>query len=129
MSKKIRAKIVEFAAWAQPNWLAVIIIATIINLLMMFLILLSWFVGYWCNGLIGTKFELNSIWSGITVLGGTSATIFGLAKASWTKYKTDSEFNSEAGIEPTLLYDRHLSNDPNLSKETCNTNKTNKYHP
>lgn len=63
----------------------------------------SWLYGYWSNALCGTKFELNSCWSGITVvitgLGGVAA----LAKAAWTKYRTDSELNSPQGIAPGFL--------------------------
>ncbi len=87
-------KIVRFGHWAEKNWLALIIMLSVIMMIFLCLILCSWLYGYWSNALQGTKFELMSCWSGVTAVGGGIATIVGLAKAAWTKYGYDSRFNS-----------------------------------
>ena len=96
----LKEKIIRFSKWAQDNWLAMVIFAMTGMLGFVSLIAFSWLFGYWSNALYGTKFELNSCWQGITAvitgMGGVAA----LAKAAWTKYRTDSEFNSKAGEKP-----------------------------
>lgn len=91
----MKNKILSFATWAQVNWLALVIFMIVLMLFFLCLVLTSWIIGYWSNALYGTKFELNSCWTGVGVvvtgLGGVAA----LAKAAWTKYGTDSQFNSE----------------------------------
>ena len=93
-------RILKFSEWAQANWLALVVFMVLIMLTFVCAIMLSWLYGYWSNALFGTKFDLTSCWSGITVviagLGGVGA----LAKAGWTKYKTDSEFNTANGEKP-----------------------------
>jgi len=97
MTILMKKKILIFANWAQANWLALIIFMVIVMLLFVCAIMFSWLYGYWSNALRGTKFELSSCWSGITVvitgLGGVAA----LAKAAWTKYNTDSQYNTPQG--------------------------------
>ena len=99
----MKEKILKFADWAQTNWLALIIFMIIIMLAFTCLIMFSWLYGYWSNALWGTKFELNSCWSGITVvitgLGGVAA----LAKSAWSKYRIDSELNSPQGEVPKFF--------------------------
>ena len=98
--ENLKERILKFSEWAQANWLALVVFMVIIMLTFVCAIMLSWLYGYWSNALLGTKFDLTSCWSGITVvitgLGGVGA----LAKAGWTKYKTDSEFNSLNGEKP-----------------------------
>lgn len=98
---KMKNRIMTFAGWAQSNWLALVIYAVLFLLFMLTAVLFSWLYGYWSNGLYETKFDLNSCWSGVTVivtgLGGVAA----LAKAAWTKYNIDSQYNSAPG-EPVI---------------------------
>ena len=93
----MKKRILKFAEWAQANWLALVIFMVILMLLFVCAIMFSWLFGYWSNALRGTKFDLNSCWSGITVvitgLGGVAA----LAKAAWTKYNADSQYNTPPG--------------------------------
>lgn len=100
MFTSFKKNIVRFSKWAQDNWLAMVIFSMAGMLGFVSLIAFSWLFGYWSNALYGTKFELNSCWQGITAvitgMGGVAA----LAKAAWTKYRTDSEFNSKAGEIP-----------------------------
>lgn len=96
----MKNKIVRFAEWAQANWLALIIFMVLVMMIFLLAVMLSWLYGYWSNALGGTKFDLSSCWSGVTVviigLGGVAA----LAKAAWTKYDTDSQYNSNLGQHP-----------------------------
>lgn len=70
----------------------------LMSFLMVFLalVMLSWLVGYWCNGLLGTKFEINSCWQG---LAGIVTGLGGLATMA-AKYYVDSRYNSDAGCMP-----------------------------
>ncbi|SFM41464.1 hypothetical protein [Pelosinus propionicus] len=90
----MKNKLISFCNWAQANWLALVIFMVVLMLLFLCLVLMSWLIGYWANALYSTKFDLNSCWTGVGVvvtgLGGVAA----LAKAAWTKYSTDSQFNS-----------------------------------
>ena len=53
-------KIVQFGHWAEKNWLALVIMLSVIMMIFLCLILCSWLYGYWSNALNGTKFELMS---------------------------------------------------------------------
>ena len=70
-------RILKFSEWAQANWLALVVFMVLIMLIFVCAIMLSWLYGYWSNALFGTKFDLTSCWSGITVviagLGGVAA--------------------------------------------------------
>ena len=57
------------------------------------LLFLFWGVGYWCNALLNTKFDLKSCWDGFTTLGGA-----GLLAV--LKYIMDSWKNSGDGDKP-----------------------------
>jgi len=57
------------------------------------LLFLFWAVGYWCNAIYGTKFDLRSCWDGFTTLGGA-----GVLAA--IKYIADSWKNSSDGDKP-----------------------------
>lgn len=68
------------------------------------LILTLWTVsillGFWANGLCGTKFELNVGITGIGTIAAAGATVYGIARAAQQKYMTDSRFNSPAAEKP-----------------------------
>lgn len=93
-------KIVQFGHWAEKNWLALVIMLSVIMMIFLCLILCSWLYGYWSNALNGTKFELMSCWSGVSAVAGGLVGIVGLAKAAWTKYGMDSRYNSPVGAMP-----------------------------
>lgn len=57
------------------------------------LLFLFWGIGYWCNALLNTKFDLKSCWDGFTTLGGA-----GLLAV--LKYIMDSWKNSGDGDKP-----------------------------
>ena len=73
-------------------------VGVLMTFLMFFLalVMLSWLVGYWSNGIYGTKFEINSCWQG---LAGIVTGLGGLA-AMAAKYYVDSKYNSNNGEMP-----------------------------
>lgn len=57
------------------------------------LLFLCWLTGYFCNALLGTKFDIRSCWDGFTTLGGAGVLSMG-------KYLADSWKNSKDGEKP-----------------------------
>lgn len=112
MTKGLKKSIVNFSKWSQKNWLALVIFAITNMLIFVSLIAVSWLFGYWSNALYGTKFELNSCWQGISAVVAGMGGVTALAKAAWTKYKTDSEFNSKIGEKPD--HDDTIRNNQNI---------------
>ena len=96
----MKNKILRFATWAQSNWIALIVFMIVLMLVFICMILFSWLYGYWSNALYGTKFELNSCWTGVGAVITGLAGIAALAKAAWTKYSTDSQYNTAFGEMP-----------------------------
>lgn len=85
------------ARWCEDHWLALVIILAIVMMIFLCLVLFSWLYGYWSNGLTGTRFEVNSCWTGVGAIAAGIVTVIGLAKAAWTKYAADSRFNTPIG--------------------------------
>lgn len=96
----MKQKIIQFATWAQTNWLALIILMILLMLSFLCTVMFSWLYGYWSNALYDTKFDLSSCWSGVTVVATGLGAVAALAKAAWTKYSTDSQYNSVIGQMP-----------------------------
>lgn len=69
-------------------------------LLILTLWTLSILIGFWSNGIWGTKFELNVGITGIGTIAAAGATVYGIARAAVAKYQTDSRFNSPANEKP-----------------------------
>ena len=70
----------------EKNWIAIILISII-------LLLLCWVIGYFCNAIYLTHFELSSVWAGIMALSGGG--VVGISK-----YFVDSKYNSDSGKPP-----------------------------
>lgn len=102
----MKSKIIALGTWGQQHWLPLIIILSCIMMIFLVAVMISWLVGYWCNALKGTHFELASCWSGISVVVTGMAGVASLAGACWTKYHTDSKFNTPAGLPPILKNSR-----------------------
>lgn len=96
----MKEKFVSLCDWAQAHWLALVIFMTLAWGGMLIVVAFSWLYGYWSNGLLGTKFDLGSCWQGIGAILTGFASIAALAKAAWTKYQADSEFNTPLGEIP-----------------------------
>lgn len=93
----MKDKFLRFTTWAQKEWLAIVIFMVMIALFFLCVVLASWVLGYWLKALYGYNFELNSCWQGVSAVGAALGLIAALAKAAWTKYSTDSQYNSAAG--------------------------------
>ena len=93
----MKEKFLQFTAWAQRERLAIVIFMVMIALFFLCVVLVSWVLGYWLKALYGYNFELNSCWQGVSAVGAALGLIAALAKAAWTKYATDSQYNSETG--------------------------------
>lgn len=99
----MKKQIIKLGQWGQKHWLSLIIIMSVVMMIFLCLVLISWLIGYWANALYGMRFELSSCWSGITAVVGGIATIVGLAKACWTKYGLDSKYNSAPNKMPAPI--------------------------
>lgn len=97
----------EIAEPITKNWLTVVIIMVSFMLLFVCMVMFSWLYGYWSNALYGTKFELGSCWQGVSATITGLAGVAAMAKAAWTKFSIDSQYNSTAGELP---YTRNVSN-------------------
>lgn len=98
----MKEKFINSMKWSEEHWLSIVILMLLILFLALLTVLYSWIYGYWSNGLKGTKFDLNSCWSGVTVIAAGLGSVATLAKAAWTKYSTDSQYNSPAGTRPYI---------------------------
>lgn len=96
----MRKAIISMGQWGQRHWIQLIIIMSILMMIFLCAVMMSWLVGYWANALYGMHFELSSCWSGISVVITGMAGIVALAGACWTKYHTDSKFNSPLHAPP-----------------------------
>ena len=96
----MKTLILSFANWAQKNWLSLIIFLTLLWMIFLVLVVSSWILGFWLNGLYGMKFELSSAWTGVGAIAAAFAAILSLAKTSWTKWEVDSEKNSADNKPP-----------------------------
>ena len=77
------------------------VICMVFGLIFATIIVMSWLYGYWSNGLFGTKFQIDSVWQGISA---SSVGLVGLFK-----WMIDSSKNSPIGEFPKATptrYDR-----------------------
>lgn len=93
----MKDRFVIFTSWIELHWLALVVFMVCLMLGFVCVVFFSWSYGYWSNGLYGTKFEINSCWTGISSIVAGLGGIAALAKAGWTKYNTDSQFNTPNG--------------------------------
>ena len=96
----MKNKFIRFAKWSEEYWLSIVIVLTLFIMCFFCIVMASWLIGYYANALLGMRFDLGSCWQGVTITGGAFAVTMGLAKAAWTKYRTDSEFNTVFGYKP-----------------------------
>ena len=104
----MKEKFLQFTAWAQREWLAIVIFMVMIALFFLCVVLVSWVLGYWLKALYGYNFELNSCWQGVSAVGAALGLIAALAKAAWTKYSTDSQYNSVPGQQPYRMKSQNV---------------------
>jgi len=81
-------------------------VCMIYGLLATLVVLFSWVFGYWSNGLYGTKFQIESCWTGLSSCGVGLVGVF--------KWLIDSTKNSPPNVFPT----------PNIKKESDISNES-----
>jgi hypothetical protein len=62
---KCKSKILDMANWSKHHLSQLIILCGVAILGLVVCVLLSWFVGYYANGIGGCKFDLNYVWQGL----------------------------------------------------------------
>ena len=77
-------------------------IGVLVTVMMVFLalVMVSWFVGFWANGLCGAKFDLGSCWQGISAVVAGMTGVATLAGTKYARYYLDSKYNSGDGERP-----------------------------
>lgn len=66
----------------------------------LFLLMLSFLIGFWSNGLFGTRFEIGACITGIGAIATGVGTLWVTARGVMDKYRIDSELNSKQGEMP-----------------------------
>lgn len=100
LMSKFKSKILDMANWSKHHLSQLIILCGVTILFLVVCVLISWFIGYYCNGFYNMKFELNSVWQG---LGACITAITGLltmAGVQLGKHYVDSRYNSQQGEKP-----------------------------
>ena len=64
------------------------------------LVMFSWFIGFWANGLCGAKFDLGSCWQGISAVVAGMTGVAALVGTKYARYYLDSKYNSSDGERP-----------------------------
>ena len=79
-------------------------IGILVTIMMCFLalVMVSWLVGFWANGLTGAKFELGSCWQGISAVVAGMTGVAALAGSQYARYYLDSKYNSDEGKKPEI---------------------------
>ena len=77
-------------------------IGVLVTVMMVFLslVMFSWFIGFWANGLCGAKFDLGSCWQGISAVVAGMTGVAALAGTKYARYDLDSKYNSGDGERP-----------------------------
>lgn len=94
----MKKQLLSFASWSERHWIQIVILALLLMLVFLCLVFVSWLIGYWGKALLGINFDLSSCWQGVGTVGTGLGLVAALAKAAWTKYSTDSRFNSPMGL-------------------------------
>lgn len=77
-------------------------IGVLVTVMMVFLalVMFSWFIGFWANGLCEAKFDLGSCWQGISAVVAGMTGVATLAGTKYARYYLDSKYNSGDGERP-----------------------------
>ena len=90
-------KFLELADFFDRNWLSLTVLCGTSFILFIGVILVSWLIGFWCNALYNTKFDLNACGSIINVSIAGLGSLITTAGAGWAKFHTNSKYNTELG--------------------------------
>lgn len=95
-------KAIRAAIWMEYHWVIMVILLVVSMMPWVVIVMFSWSYGFWSNGLYGTHFDLSSCLNAVGVIVAALGGVATLAKAAWTKYDSDSRFNSSEGKIPTM---------------------------
>lgn len=97
---KLKSKIISLAAWCKAHVSELITLIGILVCCFILFVLVSWGIGFYMNGLYGYKFDLGSIWQGISVCVAAIGSLLTMAGVNLGKQYIDSKFNSPLGEKP-----------------------------
>ena len=97
---KIKNWILNLADWSKKHLEKLIILIGTMILFSVLFVLLSWFIGYYCNGFFGMRFELSSVWQGLGACVTAISGLLTLAGVNLAKHYVDSRYNSPTGEKP-----------------------------
>ena len=98
--RSFKSNVLDMANWSKHHLAQLIILAGVIILLLVVLVLFSWFVGYYANGFYGLKFDLGSVWQGLGACVTAISGLLTVAGVQLGKHYVDSKYNSQAGEKP-----------------------------
>ena len=98
----LKRRFVSTTTWIRSHYDLCVISAGAMLLLWLFLLMLSFLIGFWANGLFGTRFEINACITGIGAIATGVGTLWVTAKGVMDKYRIDSELNSKQGEMPEV---------------------------
>lgn len=96
----IKKRFVSTTTWIRSHYDLCVISAGAMLLMWLFLLMLSFLIGFWSNGLFGTRFEIGACITGIGAIATGVGTLWVTAKGVMDKYRIDSELNSKQGEKP-----------------------------
>ena len=96
----IKKRFVSTTTWMRSHYDLCVISAGAMLLMWLFLLMLSFLIGFWSNGLFGTRFEIGACITGIGAIATGVGTLWVTAKGVMDKYRIDSELNSKQGEKP-----------------------------
>ena len=95
--KTLKDKIKDFFQFIRVRQIGIML--TIMMIFLCF-VMFSWGFAFWANGLIDTKFDLNSCWQGITVVATGLISVATFAAMPYIRYWISSKWNSDEGELP-----------------------------
>lgn len=96
----MKHRITQLAKWSKQHASELITLIGLLICCFVLFVLMSWGVGYYRNGLYGTRFDLGSVWQGLGACATAIGSLLTLAGVNLGKKYIDSKFNSPLGEKP-----------------------------
>ena len=96
----MKHRIAQLAKWSKAHASELVTLIGLLICVFVLFVLLSWGVGYYSNGLYGTRFDLGSVWQGLGACATAIGSLLTLAGVNLGKQYIDSKFNSPLGEKP-----------------------------
>ena len=98
--KSVKGAVVNLAKWSKAHASELITLIGLLICCFVLFVLMSWGVGYYRNGLYGTRFDLGSVWQSLGACATAIDSLLTLAGVNLGKKYIDSKFNSPLGEKP-----------------------------